>query len=84
MAPRVGLGVLVAALVAFVLVAYPLWWQFYGPQSYDAIIHGHRGNDVAAFVRFSTESLAGDASSAKEFAWNPTEENAFLGGHWLH
>ncbi len=79
MAPRFGAGILVAAFVAFVLVAYPLWWQFHGPQSYDALIHGQRGNDVAAFVRFSTESIAGDASSAKGFAWNPTEENAFFG-----
>jgi hypothetical protein len=79
--PRLSAGILAAALVTIVLVAYPLWWQFYGPQSYDGLIHGLKAaaNDVAAFVRFSTESVAGDEASAKGFALNVMEENAFFG-----
>jgi hypothetical protein len=60
-----GLGV--AAMVALPLVAYPLWMQFFGPQSYSRMGHGPAGNDVAAFV------VAG------QYAANPTEENAFVG-----
>jgi hypothetical protein len=60
-----GLGV--AALVALPLVAYPLWMQFFGPQSYSRMGHGGAGNDLAAFV------------VPQQFAANATEENAFVG-----
>ncbi len=60
-----GLGV--AALVALPLAAYPLWMQFFGPQSYSHMEHGPARNDLAAFV------------VPDEFAPNPTEVNAYLG-----
>jgi hypothetical protein len=75
----IGMGT--AAVVAVVLLAYPLWFQFFGPQSY----HGLRpdiqqyGADLAAYPAFSRTSLAGSVASAKGLASGPTEENAFFG-----
>lgn len=74
-----GAGIGVAAVVAFALVAFPLWWQFFGPQNYGSLEHGFVGNDLAAFTTFATESLAGDPEAAKELSLNRTEENAFFG-----
>ncbi|MEV4758776.1 hypothetical protein AB0J86_27265 [Micromonospora sp. NPDC049559] len=74
-----GLGV--AAVVALVLLAYPLSVQFFGPQSYHGLpplIRGY-GADLGSFVAFSRESIGGDARTAKFLAQNPTEENAFFG-----
>lgn len=69
----------IAAAVCFVLVAFPLWYQFFGPQSYGSLEHGPRGNDLAAFSTFATESLAGGQDAAAEWSMNRTEENAFFG-----
>ncbi|MFJ6199872.1 hypothetical protein [Micromonospora sp. NPDC092111] len=74
-----GLGV--AAVLSVVLLAYPLYVQLFGPGSYHGLsrlIRGYR-TDLAAFVGWSRESLAGDARSAGPLARNPTEENAFFG-----
>ncbi|MFI7574285.1 hypothetical protein [Micromonospora sp. NPDC049497] len=74
-----GLGV--AAGVALVLLAYPLYVQFAGPGAYQGLSPLIRGysTDLASFVAYSRESLAGDERSAKGLAKNPTEENAFFG-----
>ncbi|WP_246257178.1 glycosyl transferase [Amycolatopsis anabasis] len=72
-----GLGV--AAGVSLVLCGFPLWWQFFGPQSYGTLWHGLAGNDLAAFTSFATESIAGDPAAAREYSLNRTEENAFFG-----
>ena len=72
-------GLCVAGAVALALVAFPLWWQFLGPQSYHSIEHGPVGNDVNAFTRFPSQSLAGYPGSAEGLAMNATEENAFFG-----
>nr|WP_199435124.1 glycosyl transferase [Qaidamihabitans albus] len=74
-----GIGLGVAAGVALVLVAFPLWWQFSGPQSYSTLEHGFVGNDAAAFTTFATESVAANAEAAKDLSLNRTEENAFFG-----
>ncbi|PZF99760.1 hypothetical protein [Micromonospora deserti] len=74
-----GLGV--AAAVSLVLLAYPLYVQFFGPGAYHGLSRLIRGysTDLASFVAYSRESLAGDAQSAAGLAKNPTEENAFFG-----
>lgn len=69
----------IGAAVALVITAFPLWWQFFGPESYQAIEHGSVGNDTAAFTRFATQSIAGDAKAAVDVSMNRTEENAFFG-----
>ncbi|MCE7009026.1 glycosyl transferase [Kibdelosporangium philippinense] len=72
-------GIGIGAAVTLVLVAYPLWQQFVGPQSYDGLGHGPAGNDLASITAFGSYSIAGDPESAGKVAINPTEENAFLG-----
>lgn len=77
---QVVVGGVTAALVSGALVAYPLWLQFAGPQSYRSIEHGPTGNSLAAFVAYSSQStgalLTGGPGS---LALNGTEENAFFG-----
>ncbi|WP_328506505.1 dolichyl-phosphate beta-glucosyltransferase [Streptomyces sp. NBC_00391] len=74
-----GLGI--ATLVALSLVALPLSWQFFGPQSYGNIAHGdNAGNSPLALLSFAERSLlAGDHDRAEALSLNPTEQNAFYG-----
>ncbi|MFF0144946.1 hypothetical protein ATK36_5647 [Amycolatopsis sulphurea] len=69
----------IALLVTLVLAGFPLWWQFFGPQSYAGLAHGEVGNDTAAFTRFATQSVAGQPEAAAAVSMNRTEENAFFG-----
>jgi hypothetical protein len=73
------IGLVVAGVLALALAIFPLWWQFFGPQSYRTLEHGPVGNDTAAFTRFATASIAGDAAAAADVSMNRTEENAFFG-----
>ncbi|QLQ37144.2 DUF2079 domain-containing protein [Micromonospora robiginosa] len=79
--PRVLAGLAVTALVAGVLLAYPLWLHFAGPQrfhgtGFDPLIHSE---DIAAFGSYPRRSLAGWAGFGTSLAPNPTEENSFFG-----
>ncbi|MHA4852523.1 glycosyl transferase [Rhodococcus sp. MSC1_016] len=71
-------GFAIAGGVALSIAALPLWWQFFGPDSYRALEHGPVGNDTEAFTGFPTSSLAGAPGTA-EFSMNSTEENAYFG-----
>ncbi|MEH1017271.1 hypothetical protein V6U90_29785 [Micromonospora sp. CPCC 206060] len=74
-------GLAVAAVLATVVLAYPLYVQFFGPNAYQGLsrtIRGYRA-DLASFVAFSGESFAGDPRTTKRLAQNPSEENAFFG-----
>ncbi|HET6855905.1 MAG TPA: dolichyl-phosphate beta-glucosyltransferase [Streptomyces sp.] len=73
-----GLGIAIAVCVP--LVAVPLYWQFFGPQSYHSVLHGdNAGNSPLAFLEFSGRALAGDEARADPLAMNRTEQNAFYG-----
>ncbi|MGV9884020.1 dolichyl-phosphate beta-glucosyltransferase [Streptomyces sp. NPDC003006] len=73
-------GIGIALAVALPLVAYPLYWQFFGAQSYKSVLHGdNAGNSPLAFISFAERSLAGAKESADALALNPTEQNAFYG-----
>ncbi|WP_240134395.1 dolichyl-phosphate beta-glucosyltransferase [Streptomyces sp. MUM 178J] len=73
-----GLGVALA--VCLPLVAFPLGWQFFGPQSYTGVLHGdNTGNSPLAFLQFAGRSLAGSDAGADPLAMNRTEQNAFYG-----
>nr|MDT0659956.1 hypothetical protein [Micromonospora sp. DSM 115978] len=74
-------GLAVTALVATALLGYPLHELFTGAQSYRGLPPGIReyGADLASFVAFSTESVAGDPAAARPLRQNPSEENAFFG-----
>jgi len=80
-AGRFAGGVGVALGVAVVLVAYPLWFQFRGPQHY----HGpflwapQYWTDVANYPAFGGNSLAGWLGSASALNNDPAETNAFFG-----
>jgi len=74
-------GVGVAALTAGVLLAYPLYIQFFGLQSYHGLWSEAEnfGADLRSFVSFPGQSLAGSWHEAARLAQNPAEENAFFG-----
>ncbi|MFD4634154.1 dolichyl-phosphate beta-glucosyltransferase [Streptomyces sp. NPDC058284] len=73
-------GTAVALAVTVPLVAFPLYWQFFGPQSYKSVLHGDQaGNSPLAFLSFAERSLAGSAESSDPLALNRTEQNAFFG-----
>lgn len=74
-----GLGV--AAVVAGVLLAYPLWFQFYGPQHWSRLDTPLLLNDVSALTAYATNSLGFQPGSQVigRLAINPTEQNAFFG-----
>ncbi|MEU8713692.1 dolichyl-phosphate beta-glucosyltransferase [Streptomyces sp. NPDC048663] len=76
-----GRGLLIAGAVCLPLVAYPLYWQFSGPQSYHSVLHGdNAGNSPLSLIAFSERSmLFGDPARANELSLNPTEQNAFYG-----
>lgn len=75
-----GLGV--AAGIAIVALAYPLWMQFWGPQSYAGIPWKPEEfpTDIASFVSFPTDSIAGRIQLPNlRLRHNITEENTFFG-----
>jgi hypothetical protein len=72
-----GFGV--AAGVAAVLVAYPLWVQYFGPLSYHGIPWLNYHADLASFSTYATNSLAGNATAANAASPNPTEQTSFFG-----
>ncbi|MFJ4922448.1 glycosyltransferase [Streptomyces sp. NPDC088725] len=73
-----GLGY--AAQVCLPLLAFPLYWQFFGPQSYHSVLHGDSaGNSPLSFLHFSGRALLGDEATADPLALNRTEQNAFYG-----
>ncbi|MGW0506521.1 DUF2079 domain-containing protein [Micromonospora sp. NPDC003241] len=74
-------GLVVTTVVAGVLLAYPLWLHFAGPQrfhgtGFDSVIHSE---DIAAYAAYPRRSLAGEAGLGTSLAPNPTEENSFFG-----
>lgn len=73
--PTLALG----AVITVAATALPLWWQFFGPQSYRSIDHGPMGNDLEALTQFPSQSLGGVFAPGKNVAINPTEENAYFG-----
>ncbi|GIF95402.1 glycosyl transferase [Catellatospora citrea] len=78
---RVQTGLGSGALVAGVLLAYPLWLHFAGPQRYhgtgfDPHVHNE---DLAAYAAWPARSLAGAVGLNTDLAANPTEENSFFG-----
>ncbi len=77
--PFVGaLGI--AAIVALVLLAYPMYFQFAGPQSYHGFGWFARlfGTDLASWTAFPTHSLASGPDSVR-IASNVVEETTFFG-----
>ena len=74
-----GLGV--AGLTAVVPLAYPLWFQFAGPQSYSGqpFEPGKFVTDLVSLGAYARQSLAGNSAIARELSVSPTEDNTFFG-----
>jgi hypothetical protein len=79
--PRFVTGLAVAAGVAAVLLAYPLWFQFFGPQHVRGLpfVASTFVTDAWAYVTYPGQSVAGDQLAAVHLASNYGEENAFFG-----
>jgi hypothetical protein len=75
MLPGLGIG----AAVALVVVGIPLWWQFWGPQSYSTIWHPPGGNDLAQLWGRATRTIGADPWASAAVSMNRTEENSFFG-----
>ncbi|MFI5485117.1 hypothetical protein ACIBXA_03595 [Micromonospora echinaurantiaca] len=66
--------------LALLLTAYPIWFQFNGPQSYRGLQGGvfhNWGEDLKAFVTFARDTVAGD--EAVEQTIGLTEQNTWFG-----
>jgi hypothetical protein len=74
-----GLGV--AVITALVPLAYPLWFQFAGPQSYSGqpFEPGKFVTDLLSLGAYARQSLAGNAAIARSLSVSPTEDNTFFG-----
>lgn len=80
-APRLLAGLGVAGVVAGAVLAYPLWFQFAGPQSY----HGQPFptdkyvTDLLSIGAYARQSLAGNGAVARALSVSATEDNTFFG-----
>ncbi|MEU8254100.1 hypothetical protein AB0C06_07515 [Micromonospora inaquosa] len=81
LAPALFGRLAVAAGVAAVPLAYPLWFQFYGPQHYTGMAFATQGFqlDVASFTASARQTVLGDDWLPGLLSPNPTEENSFFG-----
>ncbi|GAA1658886.1 glycosyl transferase [Actinoplanes couchii] len=71
-------GLAVTALVSGMLCAYPIWFQFFGPQSYRGVpMFTGWGEDPVTWLTFARDTIAGDASA--ETAQGRTEQNSWFG-----
>jgi len=79
-APRFLAGMAIAGGLSAVLLAYPLWVQFRGPQHTPNAPFGasYFYADVASYVEFSPLSIAG-SPEAGELATSSAEYNTYLG-----
>jgi hypothetical protein len=70
----------VGGALALALVAYPVWYQFNGPQSYRGLQGGifhNWGEDLRAFVTYSRDTIAGSPTVEKTIGI--TEQNTWFG-----
>jgi hypothetical protein len=78
--PRFAAAMLVAVVVAGVVLAYPLWHQFLGPQGVPngPFSPDYFSADLASWPAISPQSLAGTAEAA-QLTTGHAEHNTFLG-----
>ena len=80
-AGRFAAGLAVAGGTAGLLLAYPLWYQFFGPGSY----HGQPFppqeyvTDLLSVGAYARQSLAGNGALARVLSVSATEDNTFFG-----
>ncbi|HEU4422386.1 MAG TPA: hypothetical protein VFR67_07575 [Pilimelia sp.] len=78
--PRFAAAMLVAVVAAGVVLAYPLWLQFLGPQGVPngPFSPDYFSADLASWPAISPQSLAGTPEAA-QLTTGPAEHNTFLG-----
>ncbi|MFG1888284.1 hypothetical protein ACGFIR_10505 [Micromonospora sp. NPDC049051] len=71
----------VGVAVSLPLLAYPLWFQFFGPGHYRGMpFHAYGYQlDAASFTASARQTVLGDDHLPGLLAPNPTEENSFFG-----
>lgn len=79
MARRLARPLLLAVVVTGILVAAPLWWQFFGPQSYSNLTHGGWGNNARSLWDFSPQTLGGWVHDRTQPGRSGTEFNSQFG-----
>jgi hypothetical protein len=74
-----GLGV--AGLLALIVLAYPLWWQFTRGGSYrgQPFAPDEFVTDLAALGAFARQSVAGNVTLARGLSVSATEDDTFFG-----
>ncbi len=74
-----GLGV--AALVSTAVLAWPLWFQFFGPRSYrgQPFAPDEYVTDLLSYGAFARQSIGGNNAVARALSVSATEDNAFFG-----
>ncbi len=79
--PSVVKGLAVTGVVAGVLLAYPLWFQFFGPQYSRGLPFTASWfyADAWSYLTYPGQSVAGDQIAAVRLAANFGEENAYFG-----
>ncbi len=79
-APRFVAGMVIASAISLVVVAYPLWVQFSGPQHTPNAPFGpeYFYADLASFAAFSPLSIAG-SEEAGRLATSAAEFNTYFG-----
>jgi hypothetical protein len=80
--PSVLAALAVTAVVGGALLAYPLYMHFAGPQTFKGtgFNQAHYAEDVAAYLGFATQSLAGWAGlDSGNLDSNTTEQTSFFG-----
>ncbi len=72
--------------VAGTVLAYPLYWQFFGTSAYHGLPLGvqHFGTDLMAATAYSRESLLGSVETSHRLASSAAEENTFFGTPLLY
>lgn len=75
------IGLASCAALSVALLAYPLWFQFRGPASYDGLpfAPGQFGLDIATFGTYSDLSLGSRGLRFTRLAPNSVEQASFLG-----
>ncbi len=71
----------VTAAVASLLLAYPLYMHFAGPQTFAGTGFDQRryAEDIASYFSYSDRTLAAWAGLGNDLAPNPTEQTSFFG-----
>jgi hypothetical protein len=67
--------------VAGTVLAYPLYWQFFGPSAYHGLPLGVQefGTDLYAVKAYARESVMGSPATSSGLASSGSEENTFFG-----